>query len=226
MPIPLRISEPAPRCKHCRKNKPSKRRGLCHACHAIPYIRNAYPPLAPQGNKVYEFDTKKDIPMPKRSTTAAPGSEEKISVLAARFAARKALFHPSDSPLDMSRLNPAKVENMSEVDRASATKAKANPAELVKRHKKKLGAAAWNRWPCCLFGAACRGKCGCGSPSVLFVASGLARQGHRCRRWPATRETKDLFIQRRPSLPLPPLSCKTGRVASVLGKKNRRSVKP
>ena len=87
-----------PTCRHCHRRKPD-RRGLCRGCYRQPFVRKLYGPINPLGNKVFTFDTDGKRPLAKRPTSAAPGSEAKIAIMAARVKARVAVFHPLDAGL-------------------------------------------------------------------------------------------------------------------------------
>jgi len=49
-----------------------------------------------------EADRLKESPLPKRHSTADPGSEEKIAILAERYARGESLHHPEDKKIPYS----------------------------------------------------------------------------------------------------------------------------
>ena len=105
---PERIDRPRPTqedgasrrapCRHCGASRVLHRRGLCYACYFTPAIRKKYGPVSPMGNKALGFDTARQL-LPPEPTDAIPGSEAKIRVLEARFAARLQMHHPDDAKL-------------------------------------------------------------------------------------------------------------------------------
>jgi hypothetical protein len=86
-----------PPCRQCRlPNMRLFARHLCKKCARDPAIR-ALHPLAPQ--TPHRFDTT-DVPRPPdEPTDALPGSIQKKLVMAARYEARRAIFHPGDATL-------------------------------------------------------------------------------------------------------------------------------
>lgn len=91
-------------CREC--NDPRSRwRGLCKVCYADPAIRAKWPKLSTAGRALPKRGNfarnlyglkRRAAPIP---TTAEPGSELKIAVLAARFQARQELWHADDAKL-------------------------------------------------------------------------------------------------------------------------------
>lgn len=85
----------APVCKHCRKSKVNRPRGLCWTCYYTPGVKDRYEPTSAKGRRgVPNFYGARPLPEP---TTAAPGTPEKMAVLEARAAACQALWHPLDA---------------------------------------------------------------------------------------------------------------------------------
>ena len=86
-------------CVHCSKRRWSGRvgrwkRGLCWRCYENKRIRKKYPMLP--GSHPNQRGVVKAARKPCVPTTAMPGSEEKIEVLAGRVARGESLFHPRD----------------------------------------------------------------------------------------------------------------------------------
>lgn len=83
-------------CRHCRRGRVNRPRGLCTVCFAEPAVRALYPTRV-RGVRAGVPDFNGTPPLPAPSG-ARQGTEEKIAVLAERAAARLALHHPSDGP--------------------------------------------------------------------------------------------------------------------------------
>lgn len=84
-------------CRHCCRNRANRPRGLCWPCYYRPGVREHYPPT---GDPKW---TRRGIglllgirPLPE-PTYAAPGSDEKMAVLAGRAGRGEQLFHPDDA---------------------------------------------------------------------------------------------------------------------------------
>ena len=76
-------------CRHCQKSKVNRPRGLCWSCYYKPGVRDQYPSTSKYARRgVGNFCG--SAPLPTCSTTAAPGSEEKIAILAQRAQNRQA----------------------------------------------------------------------------------------------------------------------------------------
>ena len=85
-------------CRHCKKTKANRPRGLCWSCYYKPGVRELFPSTSKFARRgVPNFCGK--APLPELATTAAPGSEEKIRVLMERAAKKQALWHPGDATL-------------------------------------------------------------------------------------------------------------------------------
>jgi hypothetical protein len=99
-------------CRHCRKRKRCRPRGLCFVCHSDAEIRDLYPAGSAAGkNAKYarraEADGYRAGPLPAAPTDAPPGSEEKMRVMRARVRAGEQLHHPGDrKDPDAGRLRP------------------------------------------------------------------------------------------------------------------------
>lgn len=81
-----------PLCRHCGTCKRLRPRGLCIRCYETRLIRDRYPPTGP----TRFYDRVHARPLPDLPTVERPGSEAKIVVMADRFAAGRAVFHPDD----------------------------------------------------------------------------------------------------------------------------------
>ena len=77
-------------CRHCHKRSCVRPRGLCGRCYNDIETRDLYP-----AQSRYR-ETNRVPALPDSATTARPGTEEKVAVMAARFAAGRAVFHPDD----------------------------------------------------------------------------------------------------------------------------------
>lgn len=83
-------------CVRCGCVRILRGRGLCWTCHADPEVRWRYA----RQDGLPEEDCNGGYDLPDEPTTAAPGSPEKLDVLAARYAARRRLWHPEDGGRD------------------------------------------------------------------------------------------------------------------------------
>ena len=92
-------------CRHCRRMHVSRPKGLCWRCSESKAIRERYPAA---GYARYDDHYRKP-PLPALPTSAGPGSEEKIAVMAQRFAHEEQLFSPDDADWDA---NVGKVINL------------------------------------------------------------------------------------------------------------------
>ncbi|QEL14628.1 hypothetical protein PX52LOC_01520 [Limnoglobus roseus] len=81
-------------CRHCGRAKVNRPKGLCWTCSMSPAIRERYGPISPNGRR--------GVPAPRGNrpkaepTTATPGSDAKIEVLAQRAERGERLWHPRD----------------------------------------------------------------------------------------------------------------------------------
>ena len=86
-------------CRHCQKSKVNRPRGLCWSCYYRPGVRDQYPSTSKYARRgVGNFCG--NAPQPVCSTVAAPGSAEKIAILAERAQNRQSLWHPNDVTLE------------------------------------------------------------------------------------------------------------------------------
>src|SRR5258708_22035569 len=82
-----------------QKSKVKRPRGMCWSCYYRPGVRKQYPPTSKSaGRGVGNFCG--TAPLPAVSTDAAPGSEEKITILEERAKNRQSLWHPDDLTLE------------------------------------------------------------------------------------------------------------------------------
>lgn len=74
------------------------KRGLCWVCYHLPDSRDLFPSVHPQGvyGSLPDDVSVRDRPPPAARTRAAPGSAEKVEVMAARYARGEHLHHPDD----------------------------------------------------------------------------------------------------------------------------------
>jgi len=86
-------------CRHCRRVRVNRPRGLCWSCYYTPGLRDLYPStskFARHGIGDFLGPVKRPI-MP---TPARPGSPEKVAILEERARLHQELWHPFDAPLD------------------------------------------------------------------------------------------------------------------------------
>ena len=87
-----------PACRHCGGNVACRPRGLCWPCFGDPGVRALYPTsAAPTSRRGVGNGVNAAAPPPAEPTDAAPGTPEKVAVLAARAARGESLWHPSDA---------------------------------------------------------------------------------------------------------------------------------
>lgn len=83
------------RCRHCRRARVCRPRGLCWQCFYTPAIRELYPANAKYTIQGFGLNVQ-DAKLPSRPTQALPGSPEKIAVMQQRARLGQELFHPLD----------------------------------------------------------------------------------------------------------------------------------
>ena len=88
-------------CRHCQQTPSSRPRGLCWSCYYKPGVREQYPAHAKFGRRG-EGNFYRDVPLPAFPTSAQPGTEEKIAVLAERVRLKQCLWHPDDATMEAS----------------------------------------------------------------------------------------------------------------------------
>jgi hypothetical protein len=90
-------------CRHCKKVKSNRPRGLCWSCYYRPGVRDMYPSTSKFARRgVLDFCGKARIPQP---TTALPGTAEKVAVLEERARLGLCLWHPLDARLENTAVN-------------------------------------------------------------------------------------------------------------------------
>lgn len=95
-----RVREPEPPkptvCRHCSKAKVNRPKGLCWSCYYTPAVRDLYPSTSKYARRVLpNFSGAR--PAPAAPTTAAPGTPEKVAVLAERARLGQQLHHDHDA---------------------------------------------------------------------------------------------------------------------------------
>jgi hypothetical protein len=84
-------------CRHCGLKKAGRPRGLCWTCYQTPSIREQYASLSKFGRRgIHDFYGLGHLP--ETSTSALPGSPEKVAVLRLRASRHESLWHPHDVP--------------------------------------------------------------------------------------------------------------------------------
>ncbi|VTT98908.1 unnamed protein product [Gemmataceae bacterium] len=83
-------------CRHCRRSKVNRPRGLCWACYYTPGVKDLHPPTSKYARRGVGNLTGVR-PLPRRATAARPGSAEKLAVLINRARRGEALWHPNDA---------------------------------------------------------------------------------------------------------------------------------
>jgi len=83
-------------CRHCQKVRSNRPRGLCWSCYYTPGVRDQYPSTSKYARRgVSDFNGRASQSVDP--TTALPGTEEKVAVLAERARLGMALWHPQDA---------------------------------------------------------------------------------------------------------------------------------
>lgn len=84
-----------PICRHCKKSKVNRPRGLCWSCYYTDGVKDQYPSTSKYARRgVGNFNGNAPLPEP---TTAPPGTPEKMAVLEERARLKQALWHPLDA---------------------------------------------------------------------------------------------------------------------------------
>jgi hypothetical protein len=82
-------------CRHCGRCPVNRPKQLCWGCYYTPGVADLYPPLSKYGCRgVGHGCGGYSLPEP---TDAAPGSEDKLAVMAARAKAGVSIFSPLDA---------------------------------------------------------------------------------------------------------------------------------
>ena len=82
-------------CRHCQKCNVNRPRGLCWSCYYRPGVRDQYPSTSKYARRGVGNFCGSTV-LPARPTEAAPGTDEKIAILAERARNRESLWHPED----------------------------------------------------------------------------------------------------------------------------------
>jgi hypothetical protein len=85
------------KCRHCRKARVSRPRGLCWGCFYTPRVRKLYPSTSKFARLGHGGGFNGHAPLPAFPTVALPGTPEKIAVLEERARLRQCLWHPDDA---------------------------------------------------------------------------------------------------------------------------------
>ena len=83
-------------CRHCRRPRVNRPRGLCWSCYYRPGVRELFPITSKFARRgVLDFNGRTFLaPVP---TGALPGTPEKVAVLAERAGLGLSLWHPRDA---------------------------------------------------------------------------------------------------------------------------------
>lgn len=96
-----RTCDPRPRCRHCQCRVANRARGLCYPCYSDTAIRDLYQPNEIAQRYANGGKARPDVngrrPLPRTPTAYAPGTLEKIDVMADRASRREAIHHPLDA---------------------------------------------------------------------------------------------------------------------------------
>lgn len=87
-------------CRHCGGGPVNRPRGLCWHCYNTPGVRGQYAPVNKFGRRGVGNCLRRPPRRPASPTSAPPGSEEKVAVLAERARRHERLFHPDDAPIE------------------------------------------------------------------------------------------------------------------------------
>lgn len=86
-------------CRHCRRVRTNRPRGLCWVCYYTPGLREQYPSTSKFARRgIGDFNGR--VLRPRAPTHALPGTPEKVAILEERARQRQALWHPQDAPMD------------------------------------------------------------------------------------------------------------------------------
>jgi hypothetical protein len=86
-------------CKHCKRVKSNRPRGLCWSCYYKPGVRDLHPSTSKFARRgVGNFSG--EAAQAAQPTLALPGTAEKIAVLEERARLGLALWHPGDATLE------------------------------------------------------------------------------------------------------------------------------
>lgn len=85
-----------PLCRHCKRNKLTKPRGLCFTCYHTPGVRELYPSHSKYARLGIGLGCKPSR-KPAKPTLHPPGTPEKLAVMETRAGRNESLFHPKDA---------------------------------------------------------------------------------------------------------------------------------
>lgn len=87
-------------CRHCKKRRVCKPRGLCQVCYGRTAIRDLHPvgTTRARGDVLCRGDFEGDAEPPTDPTTAPAGSAEKLRVMVERARNKQELFHDNENP--------------------------------------------------------------------------------------------------------------------------------
>jgi hypothetical protein len=97
--LPLTESQPLACCRHCKRAKVNRPRGLCWSCYYTAGVRAKYPSTSKYARRGLAVNTVSTV-QPPVPTTAAPGTPEKLKVMEMRIRNKQALWHPLDACFD------------------------------------------------------------------------------------------------------------------------------
>lgn len=83
-------------CRHCRRSKVNRPRGLCWGCYYTPGVRERYPSTSKYAYRGVG-NGMRVAALPDCATVCLPGTPGKVEVLAERARRQEELFHPADA---------------------------------------------------------------------------------------------------------------------------------
>ena len=96
---PTKEPDVIPICQHCHASNVNRPRLLCWGCYYAPGVRDRYPSTSKYARRgIGNFNG--NAPQACEPTTAAPGTREKLDVMAERARMRQRLWHPYDAAFD------------------------------------------------------------------------------------------------------------------------------
>jgi hypothetical protein len=88
-------------CRHCRRSRANRPRGLCWGCYYAPGLRDRYPSTSKFARRGVGVGSDPARPA-TAPTRALPGTPEKIAILEQRARSHQDLWHPLDAPFGVS----------------------------------------------------------------------------------------------------------------------------
>ena len=85
-------------CRHCQLRHATRPRGLCWLCYESRKVRSLYPSTSKFGRRGVGLNC--HAGKPQKSTSAPPGTAERVEVMAARAERGEELWHDRDSERD------------------------------------------------------------------------------------------------------------------------------